>query len=65
MYTPKEVAEMLRISYRTVLDLIVLGDLEAHRVGKVYRISEREIHRFIEENKVESFWKNIKRKKRG
>ncbi len=56
-FTPKEVAQLFKISYRRVLDLIALGELVAYKFGGVFRISEREIYRYLESSKVKSFWK--------
>ena len=61
LHTPKEVAKLLKVSYRTVLDMIALGNLQAYRVGGVFRISEREIYRYLDSVKVDSsFWKHAR-----
>ena len=44
LYTPKQVAKLLKVSYRRVLDMIALGEIKAYRIGGVFRISEREIY---------------------
>lgn len=38
VYTPEEVAEMLKLSKNTIYDLINRGELVAKKIGKVYRI---------------------------
>lgn len=38
VYTPEEVAQMLKLSKNTVYDLINRGELVAKKIGKVYRI---------------------------
>ncbi|PIR80307.1 MAG: hypothetical protein COU25_00785 [Candidatus Levybacteria bacterium CG10_big_fil_rev_8_21_14_0_10_35_13] len=38
VYTPEEVAQMLKLSKNTVYDLINRGELIAKKIGKVYRI---------------------------
>lgn len=48
----KEVADVLRVSYRTVLDEIHLGRLLAYKIKSEYRISERELSRYLSSNKV-------------
>jgi excisionase family DNA binding protein len=48
----KEVATSLKVSYRTVLDQINLGRLEAYRVGNQYRISESSYLKYLESIKV-------------
>jgi len=41
--TVKEVAKLLRLSERTVYNLIRLGKLPAARVGGVYRLDQKEV----------------------
>ena len=48
IYTAKEAAEVLKISYRKVLDLIKKGELEAKKVGKAYRITDNQIRNYLE-----------------
>ncbi|MFW5988136.1 MAG: helix-turn-helix domain-containing protein [bacterium] len=48
VYTAEEVAEVLKISYRKVLDLIKKGELEAKKVGKAYRITDNQIREYLE-----------------
>jgi|TARA_B100001971_G_C18189208_1_gene537554 excisionase family DNA binding protein len=55
-YTPKEIAEILRISYRKVLDLILMGELPALQVGREYRINENEFNQYLIEYKVKGFY---------
>ncbi len=38
MYTPEEVAEVLRVKKNTVYRLISRGEIVAKKIGKVYRI---------------------------
>ncbi len=47
MYTPQEVALKLKIGYRTVLDQINLGKLEAYEIGNRYRITESSLLRYL------------------
>ncbi|MBC8400375.1 MAG: helix-turn-helix domain-containing protein [Candidatus Marinimicrobia bacterium] len=56
-YTPREIAEMLKVNYRKVLDMITLGELPAYRIGGIYRISEYELSQFLDKNKIKSPWK--------
>ena len=61
LYTPKEVAGLLKVNYRKVLDMIALGELTAYRIGGVFRISEEEIQRYLNSVKVQNdFWKNAR-----
>lgn len=54
MLSPKEVARILNIGYRKVLNLIILGELKAYKVGGVLRVSEEEIYRYLDSVKVET-----------
>lgn len=45
--TVAEVAELLRVSNMTVYRLINAGDLPAARVGKSYRIAQRDVDRYL------------------
>ena len=38
VYTPEEVAGLLKLSKNTIYDLISRGEIIAKRIGKVYRI---------------------------
>ena len=50
--TPQEAADFLQVGYRKVLDMISLGELTAFRVGRLFRIPEREIYRYLDRVKV-------------
>ena len=54
-YSPIELSEMLNVSYRKVLDLILLGKLNAYRIGGVYRVSKDDFNRYLQSTKVEVF----------
>ncbi|MBT3630770.1 MAG: helix-turn-helix domain-containing protein [Candidatus Marinimicrobia bacterium] len=47
MYTVREVASRLKVGYRTILDQINLGKLEAYEIGNRYRITESSILRYL------------------
>ena len=47
VYTVKEVAEMLRVSEMSVSRYIKAGKLKAIKVGKMYRINEKDLKAFI------------------
>lgn len=51
-YTPKEVAEILKVDYYTVLRWIKRGELEAVRFGNKWRISSEALEKFINQCKV-------------
>jgi len=52
MFTVQEVATQLRVSDRTVRTWVEHGELPVFRIGKRgYRISESDLHVFIEKRK--------------
>lgn len=57
LLTPKQVAEKLNINYRKVLDMIILGEIDAYKIGGVYRITEGVLFDFLEKHKFKSHWK--------
>lgn len=57
LLTPKEVAQILKINYNKVLELIALGKIEAYKVGGSYRISSIALNKYLQSVKVKSFWK--------
>lgn len=52
LMTTKEIADRLRVDTTYVLSLIKSGQLEAHQIGKGYRISEEAFQRYLESTKV-------------
>ena len=50
-YTPKEVAEILKISKFTVYELVKRGELRAYRVGRKIRIESADIENYKRESK--------------
>ena len=56
LLTPQEAAALLRVNYRTVLDLISMGELRASRIGRIFRIKRSEISRYLKSTEVESPW---------
>lgn len=47
-YTPKEVAEDLRLNVSTIWRWIREGKLPATKIGRSYRISDEQLAKFIE-----------------
>ena len=47
-YTPEEVAEILKVTRRTIYNYIKSGDLKAVKMGKYWRVSEANLQDFIE-----------------
>ena len=48
LFTPQEIAKVLKINYRKVLDLIHFGELSAYRVGNALRISEESLIQYLD-----------------
>lgn len=49
-YTVSEISEILKIHWQTVLRYIKSGKLEAVKLGKGYRISEKALDNFKNQN---------------
>ena len=47
LLTIEQVAELLGVRYRSVLDLIHLGKLRAYKIGRSYRIAEEDLRRYL------------------
>lgn len=46
-YTPLEISEMLRVNIMTVYRYIRAGKIKAHKIGKDYRIDEKDYQSFL------------------
>lgn len=46
-YTPAEVAENLRVNIMTIYRYIKAGKINAHKLGKDFRIDVKEYERFL------------------
>ena len=59
LLTPKEVAQALALSQRTLARWIARQEIEIVRLGRAVRIRESELHRLIEANTqpVARIWK--------
>ena len=47
MLTPKEVAEILKISYEAALAFIKYSGIDYHRIGNQYRVSADKLRAFL------------------
>lgn len=52
MLTTKEVAEKLKVTQKTIRNLIESGELPAYRFGRDYRIKEEDFEEYIKLSKV-------------
>ncbi len=46
-YTPVEISEILRVNKMTVYRYIRAGKINAHKIGKDYRIDEKDYQSFL------------------
>ena len=53
LLTPSEVSDILKINYRKVLDMILLGDISAIKIGRQYRIDKCDLLEYLNNNKVQ------------
>ena len=51
-YTPKEVGKILKVNYRKILEIILMGDLPAIRVGRLYRIHYRDLTTYVNKARI-------------
>ncbi|HOT04318.1 MAG TPA: helix-turn-helix domain-containing protein [Methanolinea sp.] len=51
-YTTDEVAEILKVTAKTVRDMIARKQIKALKIGREYRISEEHLQQFIDENQA-------------
>ena len=56
-YKPTEIAEMLKVHYQKVLELIALGKLDAYKIDGSYRVSSYSLNKYLLSVKVKSYWK--------
>ena len=47
MLTPREVAEILKISYEAALSFIKYSGIDYHRIGNQYRVSAEKLQAFL------------------
>ena len=52
LYTPLEVAKMLRVTRTTIYEHIKKGQLKAIRIGNRYRITKAQLEEYIQQNAV-------------
>jgi excisionase family DNA binding protein len=53
-YAAKEIAEMLSLNVMTIYRYIDAGKLNAHKIGKEFRIEKAEFKRFMNKAKMKS-----------
>jgi len=60
MLTPREVASELKVSEKTVMKWLRKGTLKGTKLGKLWRIKEEELQKFIEQGMKEDEQKRMK-----
>ena len=51
-YSLEEVAELLGVTYQLIYRLVRSGELSSVRVGKVYRVTDEDLHTYLENSRV-------------
>lgn len=51
-YLVEELAQKLRVSNMTIYRYIKAGKVKAYKIGKEFRIDEREFNKFLQKTKV-------------
>lgn len=52
LYTVKEVAIILKVSYRTVWNYIKEGKLKAGKIGREWKVVESDLKQFVNNSKT-------------
>ena len=54
LLTPEQVAGILQVHILTIYSYIRAGKLDAIRLGRSYRVTQRDLEQFIESNRIKS-----------
>ena len=52
IYTPQQIAKIIKVNYRLILDEIAMGNLPAFQIGRQYRVFESNLLEYIKNKKV-------------
>lgn len=52
LYTVKEVAIILKVTYRTVWNYIKAGKLKAGKIGREWKVAETDLREFVNNSKL-------------
>lgn len=52
-YTLQDVAERLKVSYRTVYRWVRAGDLPAYKLGQDWRVEDSDLRKFLKARKAQ------------
>ncbi len=61
-YTTDEVAEILKVTKRSVYNYLKTGELKGTKLGRDYRITQKELERFIEEGTSKDYYSKLQGK---
>jgi excisionase family DNA binding protein len=50
--SPRQVADLLGVSVKTVSRRIADGELRASRIGRLLRVAAPDVHRYVERNEL-------------
>jgi excisionase family DNA binding protein len=53
-FTLEEVADLMAVNYQLIYKLVRSGEMPAARLGKVYRVSRRDLDAYLEQSKSNS-----------
>jgi putative molybdopterin biosynthesis protein len=53
MLTPKEVAQILKVNLYTVYNWLKAGKIRAYKLGRVYRVAEKDLEVFLASSSTE------------
>lgn len=60
-YTTQEVADILKVAYKTVFRYVKAGQLKAVKIGRHYRITEEALRDFLEHGTEENYMQKLKK----
>ena len=49
-YTPEELAEIFTLHKKTIYRWIRAGRIESYKMGRGWRVSQKQLNKFLEEN---------------
>lgn len=50
-YTPRDIADMFGLNYRTVLEHIHKGKLKSKKIGKEFKVSQYDLNQYMQNSK--------------
>jgi excisionase family DNA binding protein len=56
LFTPQQVAERLQVQVQTVVRWLRSGQLKGTKFGRLWRVTEQDLHTFIQEHRPHAPW---------